>query len=82
MKAFALAGITSDDYDSFVRTYGNDVTSWAGFETRRDIREFRMTCVAAQVAAENPGRHDEVMLRLACLRGERGSRPWIWTAVP
>ncbi|MCA2228829.1 phosphotransferase family protein [Nonomuraea aurantiaca] len=82
VKAFTLAGITVEDYDVFVRAYGHDVTAWAGFETLRDIREFRMTCMAAQVAAENPTRHDEVMLRLACLRGERGSRPWRWMPVP
>ncbi|MEU6718975.1 phosphotransferase [Nonomuraea sp. NPDC046802] len=82
VKAFTLAGITAEDYSTFVRTYGHDVTSWAGFETLRDIREFRMTCMAAQVAAENPARHDEVMLRLACLRGEHGPRPWTWTPVP
>ncbi|MFF4198971.1 phosphotransferase family protein [Nonomuraea sp. NPDC050227] len=82
VKAFTLAGITAEDYDTFARTYGRDVTAWAGFETLRDIREFRMTCMAAQVAAENPLRHDEVLLRLACLRGRHGSRPWTWTAVP
>jgi aminoglycoside phosphotransferase (APT) family kinase protein len=82
VKAFTLAGITTDDYGDFVRVYGHDVTSWPGFETLRDIREFRMTCMAAQIAAENLGRHDEVALRLACLRGEHGSRPWSWTPIP
>ncbi|GAA4229383.1 aminoglycoside phosphotransferase [Streptosporangium album] len=82
VKAFTLAGITAADYEVFVRAYGHDVTAWAGFEVLRDIREFRMTCMAAQVAAENPARHDEIVLRLACLRGERGSRPWLWTPVP
>ena len=64
-----------------LQTYGHDVTRWAGYEVLRDIREFHMTCMAAQVAAENPARH-EVPLRLACLRGEHGSRPWTWTAMP
>ncbi|MGP4103406.1 hypothetical protein [Nonomuraea sp. KM90] len=82
VKAFTMAGITTDDYDLFVRAYGHDVTTWAGFETLRDIREFRMTCMAAQVAAENPAWHDEIMLRLACLRGEAGPRPWPWKPVP
>ncbi|WP_406315306.1 phosphotransferase [Streptosporangium sp. NBC_01639] len=82
VKTFTLAGISVEDYAVFVRAYGYDVTAWAGFEVLRDIREFRMTCMAAQVAAENPARHDEIVLRLACLRGERGSRPWLWTPVP
>ncbi|WP_219505256.1 hypothetical protein [Nonomuraea ceibae] len=78
-------GLTLEPFpfgEVFVREYGHDVTAWAGFETLRDIREFRMTCMAAQVAGENPARHDEIVLRLACLRGDRGPRPWHWTAVP
>ncbi|MFI7694268.1 phosphotransferase family protein [Nonomuraea sp. NPDC049655] len=82
VKAFTLAGITANDYNTFVGTYEHDVTPWPGFEALRDIREFRMTCMAAQVAGENPQWHDEVLLRLACLRGEHGPRPWTWTAVP
>jgi len=82
VKAFTLGGITVEEYGVFARAYGHDVTRWDGFETLRDIREFRMTCMAAQVAAENPGRADEVTLRLACLRGEHGPRPWKWTPVP
>ncbi|RBQ19446.1 aminoglycoside phosphotransferase family protein [Spongiactinospora rosea] len=82
VKAFTLAGITVEDYRVFAKVYGHDVTGWTGFETLRDIREFRMLCMAAQVAAENPARHEEVILRLACLRGEHGPRPWQWTAVP
>lgn len=82
VKAFTLAGISTDDYRGFVASYGHDVTTWQGFETLRDIREFRMTCMAAQVAGENPARHPEIVHRLACLRGERGPRPWTWQAVP
>jgi aminoglycoside phosphotransferase (APT) family kinase protein len=82
VKAFSIAGITAEDYGTFVKAYGHDVTAWAGFKTLRDIREFRMTCMAAQVAAENPARRDEMELRLACLRGQQGPRPWRWTPVP
>jgi Ser/Thr protein kinase RdoA (MazF antagonist) len=82
VKAFTLEGISVGDYDRFVDSYGHDVTQWAGFETLRDIREFRLVCMAGQVAGENPARADEAALRLACLRGEYGPRPWHWTAVP
>jgi aminoglycoside phosphotransferase (APT) family kinase protein len=82
VKAFTGGGISRQEYEAFVRAYGHDVTQWRGFPTLRDIREFRMTCMAAQVAAENPARHDEAVLRLACLRGEYGPRPWRWTPVP
>ncbi|WP_245967023.1 phosphotransferase family protein [Sphaerisporangium album] len=83
VKAFTLGGIPVEDYRDFVAVYGYDVTPWEGFETLRDIREFRMTCMAAQVAAENPARRDEVDRRLASIRGERGPRPWTdWRPVP
>ncbi|MFI6497203.1 phosphotransferase family protein [Nonomuraea typhae] len=82
VKAFTVAQITADEYQESVRAYGHDVTRWGGFETLRDIREFRMTCMAAQVAAENPARQPEIEYRLACIRGERGQRPWTWVAVP
>ncbi|MET8004271.1 aminoglycoside phosphotransferase family protein [Nonomuraea glycinis] len=82
VKAFTLGGISVDDYDQFANSYGHDVTQWAGFETLRDIREFRLVCMAGQVAGENPARAEEAALRLACLRGEYGPRPWHWTAVP
>lgn len=82
VRAFTMGRIDADEYGRFARAYGVDVTDWAGFETLRDIREFRMTCMAAQVAVENPARHDEIVLRLACLRGEAGPRPWRWTPVP
>ncbi|WP_084965856.1 aminoglycoside phosphotransferase family protein [Thermoactinospora rubra] len=81
VKVFTLGGITVEDYKQFVASYGHDVTQWAGFEMLRDIREFRLVCMAAQAAGENPVHHDEAVLRLACLRGERGPRPWTWTAV-
>lgn len=83
VKAFTLGGIPVEDYRAFVDVYGYDVTTWEGYETLRDIREFRMTCMAAQVAAENPARHDELVRRLASIRGDRGSRPWFdWRPVP
>ncbi|MEV6984156.1 aminoglycoside phosphotransferase family protein [Sphaerisporangium sp. NPDC051017] len=83
VKAFTLGGIPVEDYRDFVGVYGYDVTAWEGFEILRDIREFRMTCMAAQVAAENPTRRDEADRRLASLRGWRGSRPWTdWRPVP
>ncbi|MFG1878009.1 phosphotransferase family protein [Sphaerisporangium sp. NPDC049003] len=83
VKRFTLGGITIDDYQAFTRSYGYDVTTWEGFETLRDIREFRLTTMAAQVASENPARRDEIERRLASIRGTRGSRPWTdWQPVP
>ncbi|SHG22971.1 Phosphotransferase enzyme family protein [Streptoalloteichus hindustanus] len=72
-----------DEYAEFVSVYGHDVTEWEGFATLRDIREFRMTCMAVQIATEDPRARDQAFHRLACIRGERGTRPWSgWRGVP
>nr|BFF01849.1 aminoglycoside phosphotransferase family protein [Streptoalloteichus tenebrarius] len=72
-----------EEYADYVTVYGYDVTEWAGFATLRDIREFRMTCMAVQVATEEPRVRDQALHRLACIRGERGPRPWSgWRGVP
>ena len=68
--------MSADEYDDFAHAYGYDVMQWSGFETLRNIRELRVTCYAAQRASENPAMRDEAALRVACLRGERGPRPW------
>lgn len=83
IKLTSFGWITADDYGEFCRIYGHDVTTWAGFELLRDIREFRMTCMAAQIAAEDSRVRDQAAHRLACLRGTEGPRPWSgWHAVP
>jgi aminoglycoside phosphotransferase len=83
IKHTSFDWITADDYAAFCQTYGHDVTTWEGFALLRDSREFRMTCMAAQIAAENPNTHDQAAHRLACLRGDQGARPWAgWRAVP
>lgn len=78
------ARIDTKEWDTYCETYGYDVTSWEGFDILRDIRELRQTTMAAQVAATDPQRYaDQAAHRLACLRGQRGPRPWSgWRAVP
>jgi aminoglycoside phosphotransferase (APT) family kinase protein len=85
----AVSHVTMREMDtaewmSYCDTYGYDVTTWRGFSVLRDIRELRMTTMAAQVAAAHPERYaGQAAHRLACLRGERGPRPWSgWQAVP
>jgi hypothetical protein len=53
--------------------------TWDGFTVLRDIRELRMTSFAAQQAVTNERFELEARLRIACLRGLHGSRPWAWT---
>jgi Ser/Thr protein kinase RdoA (MazF antagonist) len=64
------------EYGEFAEAYGHDVMDWLGFETLRNIRELRVTCYAAQRASEDEKFRDEAELRVACLRGLRGARPW------
>jgi aminoglycoside phosphotransferase len=68
--------MSAAQYDAFAHAYDHDVMEWPGFETLRDIRELRVTCYAAQRANENEEFCSEAALRVASLRGLRGSRPW------
>lgn len=75
----------SDSWHSYCDAYGYDVTEWSGFTLLRDIRELRMTTMAAQVAAREPSKRnlDQAARRLACIRGCAGARPWSgWHQVP
>ncbi|WP_245572428.1 phosphotransferase family protein [Actinokineospora enzanensis] len=82
IKYVSFGWIGEDEYRTFSEAYGHDVTGWAGFELFRDIREFRMTCMAVQVAAEEPDAVGQALHRVRCLRGENGPRPWSgWSAV-
>ncbi|MFB7718201.1 phosphotransferase enzyme family protein [Nocardia sp. NPDC056100] len=76
IKRTSFGWITDAQYAVFCEVYGHDVTSWEGFELLRDIREFRMTTMAVQAATTNATHHEQAMLRLASIRGERGERPW------
>jgi aminoglycoside phosphotransferase len=83
IKHTSFGWISGDEYREFCNIYGHDVTEWDGFELLRDIREFRMTCMAVQLASAESGHHAQAAHRLACVRGFRGSRPWGgWRAVP
>lgn len=75
--------IDAEKWRAYCKTYGYDVTDWDGFEVLRNIRELRMTTMAAQVASTNPTVQPQLAHRLACLRGEHGTRPWPgWHPVP
>jgi aminoglycoside phosphotransferase (APT) family kinase protein len=83
IKHSSFAWITAEQYREFCEIYGHDVTDWAGFGLLRDIREFRMTCMAVQVAAADAAYREQAAHRLACIRGLNGPRPWQgWHAVP
>jgi aminoglycoside phosphotransferase (APT) family kinase protein len=75
-------GILSEEgYKEFCQHYGADVMEWEGFELLRDVRELRISCWMAQLATENPQAQADAELRVACLRGKHGPRPWPWRPV-
>ncbi|WP_160050938.1 phosphotransferase enzyme family protein [Nocardiopsis sp. FR4] len=79
MKTSTVTWLDQADYTRFVESYGGyDVVRWPGFTVMRDIRELRMTLYFAQHAAR-PSMRDQAQLRIDCLRGRRGNRPWPWT---
>ncbi|GAB4588981.1 phosphotransferase [Nocardia sp. IFM 10818] len=83
IKFKTLSQISADEYQSFCDVYGHDVTTWTGYELLRDLREFRMTTMAAQTAVTIPADREQANHRIACLRGKLGPRPWSgWRAVP
>ncbi|MGV9662765.1 phosphotransferase [Nocardia niigatensis] len=82
IKWKSFGWITEAEYTEFATVYGHDVTTWAGFELLRDIREFRMTTMAVQTASSNPAWREQAEHRLACVRGRFGARPWAgWEAL-
>ncbi|MCD0449045.1 hypothetical protein LO762_07555 [Actinocorallia sp. API 0066] len=80
IKHTSFSWITANEYTEFANAVGQDITTTPNFTLFRDIRELRMTCFLAQHAAEHPHTHapHEARLRLHCLRGNHGPRPWPW----
>lgn len=78
-----FAQLSKADYRAYCEAYGGtDVLDWPGYPVLRDIRELRLVCFALQTALQHPHARVQAQLRLECLRGHRGPRPWRWTAVP
>ncbi|QVQ53371.1 aminoglycoside phosphotransferase family protein [Spiractinospora alimapuensis] len=79
IKHTSFGWVSAAEYRHFIGIYGHDVTTGAGFETLRDIRELRMCLYFAQHAPNKPSMCTEADFRLACVRGQYGPRPWPWT---
>ena len=83
IKYQTLGEITAEEYEKFCEIYCSDVMEWPGYELLRDLREFRMTTMAAQAAVHIPADRPQADHRIACLRGRNGPRPWSgWWPVP
>jgi Ser/Thr protein kinase RdoA (MazF antagonist) len=76
IKWTSFGWISAKQHGEFCDVYGYDVTAWEGFELLRDIREFRMTTMAVQMAATDPRWREQASHRLACIRGDICERPW------
>ncbi|EDY51767.1 conserved hypothetical protein [Streptomyces clavuligerus] len=81
VSADTLGTLTPNAYHRFTTAYGTDVRTWNHYPLLQAIREMRLVTFAFQTAAQNPDALPEAHHRLACLRGERGPRPWGWTPV-
>jgi aminoglycoside phosphotransferase (APT) family kinase protein len=77
-----FASFTTEVWEDFCQTYGYDVTTWGGFEVLRDARELRKVTFAVQMAPQRADIAEQAQYRLACIRGEHGTRPWGWKGVP
>jgi aminoglycoside phosphotransferase (APT) family kinase protein len=73
--------LTRDEYRAYCDHYGHDVMTWDGYPTLRAIRELRLVTFALQTASHDPSAVKHAHHRLACVRGQRGQRPWGWEAV-
>ncbi len=81
VSCLPFGALSAADWDRFCHQYGQDVTTWHGYEILRDARELRKVTFALQMAGELPHLRDQAHHRLACIRGEVGPRPWHWRAV-
>jgi aminoglycoside phosphotransferase (APT) family kinase protein len=79
---FATFGATSAaEWAEFCEEYAQDVTTWPGFATLRDIRELRKVTFAIQAAETRSREVQQARYRLACIQGLVGDRPWGWQGV-
>jgi len=77
----SFAAMTDEDWRAVCDGYGVDVTTWAGYDTMRAIRELRKVTFAWQIADADPTQAEQARYRLSCIQGRGGPRPWNWVAV-
>jgi aminoglycoside phosphotransferase (APT) family kinase protein len=65
-----------DQYRTFVKSYGYDVTDWEGFPILRRVHEVKMTTWLMQNINESTAIRDEYEVRMATIRAGRPDVPW------
>lgn len=68
---------TRDQYETFTRVYGYDITQWSGYTVLADVREFILVTWMAQKAGENKETAAEARKRLSALRTGASRRDWL-----
>jgi hypothetical protein len=67
---------TREEYETFVRVYGFDITAWPGYPVLREIREFLMVTWVIQQAGEKESMAVEVRKRIVALRTGASRKDW------
>jgi len=67
---------TAGLHESFVRTYGVDVTTWAGFPALRSLRELQLVTSVLPTLEANPALRPQWRVRLDSLRRRDESVRW------
>ncbi|WP_285663504.1 phosphotransferase family protein [Actinorhabdospora filicis] len=73
--------LSHTEWTAFCEAYGHDVLDWPGYPVLAGIRELRRTTFAWQAASSGPEALAEARLRLECLQGRHGPRPWPWASL-
>lgn len=68
---------TPEQYDTFVRVYGYDLTKWSGYPVLADVREFIMVTWMIQKAGESEQTATEARKRLNALRTGASRGDWL-----
>jgi aminoglycoside phosphotransferase (APT) family kinase protein len=63
-------------YRELARTYGLDVTQWAGFPVLREVRELKLITSVLPIMSSNPGVRPELLRRLDDFRRGDTSARW------
>jgi aminoglycoside phosphotransferase (APT) family kinase protein len=68
---------TREEYETFTRAYGHDLTQWPGYPVLAEVREFIMVTWIILKAYERGDIASEARKRLAAIQTDASKRDWI-----
>jgi Ser/Thr protein kinase RdoA (MazF antagonist) len=68
---------TAEQYETFTRVYGYDITQWDGYQALSDIREFLLVTWMAQKAGESEQTAAEARKRIDAIRTGASRKDWL-----